>query len=1133
MSPGASGPTPPSAPEPSAASENPSVERALALAAALAEHASRRQGRRERARARRLARLLTDPQAMATVGALTDEVLRIRHASRAAAVLAELAEAPGRGLGPLDRLALVAGARLGRLVPELVLPVVRRRVLWELGDVVLPASRRRFARHARRRQRQGIRLNVNLLGEEVLGDHEAGARAARLRHLLAWPAVQQLSVKISALAAQLDPLRFDHEVERLTERLLDLARVAAAATPPKGLDLDMEGFRDLELTLAVFRRVLDRPGLDALPAGLALQAYLPDSLPALEELARFAHERRRREAVPLKVRLVKGANLPMERVEAELAGWPPAPFDHKADTDAHYKRLLEAALDPANAGALRVGVASHNVFDLAWAVVRAEDLGALDRLQLEMLEGMAPALARVCAERFGDLLLYAPLVDRHDLESAVAYLVRRLDEQRSPEHFLARQFSLRVGSPAWREEADRFRRAVFDAARPAPPTRRTQDRRAEETAPAPILASPRFRNEPDTDFTRPVNRAWVQGHLAARRAERDARDAPIVDGRERHEGTVLVEGIDPSAPTGGAPSRWAAAQEEVVLAAIRAARDGQATWAATDPDERARILRQAAAALARARGRLVATMAVDTGKTVREGDTEVSEAIDYAGYYATQVPPADLAPLGTVLVAAPWNFPLAIPAGGVLGALAAGNTVILKPAPEAIAVAAELVRVLLDAGVPPSALQFVPCLDGEASQLLVTHPDVDAVVLTGSWDTARLFLGWRPRLDLHAETSGKNALVVTATADLDDAIRDLVRSAFGHAGQKCSAASLAIVEAPLLEDRRFLRRLADAVRSLRVGPAWDLATQMGPLIRPPAGPLREALERLEDGERWLVAPRRLDEAGHLWSPGVKLGVQPGSPFHLTECFGPVLGVMRAADLDEAIRLQNQPPYGLTAGLHALDPAEIAVWRDRVQAGNLYVNRHITGAVVGRQPFGGWKRSVVGPGAKAGGPSYVPSLTRPRPLPPDTDPATYAAACRAAWDRLRRPVELAGLAAESNVLRRLPLDRALLVPGDGVDASAVALAEAAAGALRVHLEVLDLAAALGRVELGRKCRVLGKVPDAVLLALLDAGAWLDTRPLAADPAVEVQRWVREQAVAETLHRHGDPSPRRPGLRAQAS
>ncbi|MCK4176313.1 aldehyde dehydrogenase family protein [Aciditerrimonas ferrireducens] len=629
-----------------------------------------------------------------------------------------------------------------------------------------------------------------------------------------------------------------------------------------------------------------------------------------------------------------------------------------------------------------------------------------------------------------------------------------------------------------------------------------------------------------------MNRTWVQGHLAARRAERDARDAPIVEGQERHEGTVLVEGLDPSAPTGGPPSRWAAAQEEVVLAAIRAARDGQAAWAATDPHERARILRQAAAALARARGRLVATMAVETGKTVREGDTEVSEAVDYANYYATQVPPADLEPLGTVLVAAPWNFPLAIPAGGVLGALAAGNTVILKPAPEAVAVAAELVRVLLDAGVPPSALQFVPCLDGEASQLLVTHPDVDAVVLTGSWDTARLFLDWRPRLDLHAETSGKNALVVTATADLDDAIRDLVRSAFGHAGQKCSAASLAIVEAPLLEDRRFLRRLADAVRSLRVGPAWDLATQMGPLIRPPADPLRHALEHLEDGERWLVAPRRLDESGHLWSPGVKLGVQPGSPFHLTECFGPVLGIMRAADLDEAIRLQNQPPYGLTAGLHALDPAEIAFWRDRVQAGNLYVNRHITGAVVGRQPFGGWKRSVVGPGAKTGGPSYVPSLTRPRPLPPDTDPAAYAAACRAAWGRLRQPVELAGLAAESNVLRRLPLDRAVLVPGDGVDAATVALAEAAAGALGVHLQVLDQAAALGRVELGGKCRVLGEVPGAALLALLDAGAWLDTRPLAADPAVEVQRWVREQAVSETLHRHGDPSPRRPGLRAQA-
>ncbi len=230
-----------------------------------------------------------------------------------------------------------------------------------------------------------------------------------------------------------------------------------------------------------------------------------------------------------------------------------------------------------------------------------------------------------------------------------------------------------------------------------------------------------------------------------------------------------------------------------------------------------------------------------------------------------------------------------------------------------MATAAELAEALWEGGVPRTVLQFVPCVDGEASRRLITHPEVDAVVLTGSWETARMFWDWRPRLALHAETSGKNAMVITATADLDEAIADLVHSAFGHAGQKCSAASLAIVEAPVYDDSRFLRRLADAVRSLVVGPAWDLATSMGPLIRPPQDPLLDAFTRLGPGERWLVRPAPLDEHRYLWSPGVKAGVAPGSPFHLTECFGPVLGIMRAADLDEAIRWQNQPAYGLTAG----------------------------------------------------------------------------------------------------------------------------------------------------------------------------------------------------------------------------
>jgi RHH-type proline utilization regulon transcriptional repressor/proline dehydrogenase/delta 1-pyrroline-5-carboxylate dehydrogenase len=795
--------------------------------------------------------------------------------------------------------------------------------------------------------------------------------------------------------------------------------------------------------------------------------------------------------------------------------------------------MLDCVLDPDNQGAVRVGVASHNVFEVAWAITQAGLRGAADRVEIEMLEGMAPALAETVAARLGALLLYAPIVDRRDLESAIAYLVRRLDENSGPDNFLAHQFSLTIGSPVWSAEVARFRRSVDERHRMVVPTRRVQDRAAE--AGRQIEPDGGFANEPDTDFIIAANRKWIAGHVAEIQRAGLGEYRPVVGGQPAG-GSASRPGIDPSRP--GRPAyHWRPAGDDEVGAGIIAAREAGEEWA-QDPAARRRALLGAADALARRRGQLLAVMAFDAAKTVREGDPEVSEAVDFATYYAGHIPAADdrSAPLGTVVVASPWNFPLSIPAGGVLAALAAGNAVILKPAPEAVAVAGALVEALWEGGIPRNVLQFVPCIDGDASRRLITDPDVDAVVLTGSWDTARMFLHWRPRLNLHAETSGKNAIVITATADLDEAIADLVHSAFGHAGQKCSAASLAIVEASVHDDPRFLRRLTDAVRSLRVGRASDPVTSMGPLIRPPEGPLLDAFSHLQAGERWLLRPRALDEHGYLWSPGVKTGVAPGSPFHLTECFGPVLGVMRAADLEEATEWQNQPHYGLTAGLHALDPHEIEWWRERVEAGNLYVNRGTTGAIVRRQPFGGWKRSVVGPGAKAGGPNYVASLRRPNPAGQAVGgqgESAYRKSLQRAWDVMRVPEDPTGLAAEANVFRYRPLRLALICAGEGAAEGDVARARAAAAVVGVTVEFggeaeVQVAAKADRDSAPDKIRFLGTVSNQTRLAAVDAGRWVDASPVAADPQRELLHWVREQAVSERLHRHGNITGRRRGL-----
>ncbi len=1206
------------------------------LARRLLTDANHRDSGRQRRLGRRVARLLDDPAGLALLLALTDEVLRIRHPARAARRLRDVVAGAGglSFLGSLDRAALRAAAATAATSPRAVLALVRARLHADVGSFVGSAEPRQLTRQLTARHRQGFAVNLNLLGEAVLGDDEARRRLHAVAALLRRGDVDAVSVKISSVAAQINPAAFDVEVQRIAAALGHLYETAAACTPPRVVTLDMEEFRDLHLTVAVFRRLLGEPRFHALDAGIVLQAYLPDSLPVLHELLAWAASRQRHGGGRVKVRLVKGANLAMEQVVAELAGWEQPPFTTKAEVDANYKRLLDVALHPANAEVLRVGVATHNLFDVSWALTLADARGVRPMVELEMLQGMAPSSAAAARQVAGGLLLYTPVARRADHDSTVAYLVRRFDENTGPENFLRHQFQLTVGSPAWDDQRRRFEAAVAARRQAVPTTRWAQDRSAEERA-GPARAAHSFANAPDTDFALAANRRWITGHLQPLHqlglavvhavvagqpvgpaapggtgppaGPADAEPArPAGTGAELREravepgepavepgeaaapGVRLADGRDPGRPDTVA-YRWVQLDIAHVDRAVAAARRAQPGWAALDAVLRRQLLRAVAAELARRRGRLLAVMAAEAGKTVAEGDPEVSEAIDFANYYAEHIPgdrsagndpgtaadggpagTARFAPYGTVLVAPPWNFPLSIPAGGVTAALAAGNAVLLKPAPEAVATASVLCQACWAAGIPTDVLQFVPCADDDAGRRLVTHPEVDAVVLTGSWDTAQRFLQWRPQLHLHAETSGKNAMVITAAADLEQAVADLVRSAFGHAGQKCSAASLAVVEASVYDDRRFRRQLADATRTLRPGPGWELSTTIGPLIRPPSGPLADAVDRLGPGEWWLVEPRTVGAGGQLLSPGVKLGVQPGSPFHLTECFGPVLGLMRADDLPHAVALQNMPPYGLTAGLQSLDPAEIAWWCDHVEAGNLYVNRHITGAVVRRQPFGGWKRSVVGPGAKTGGPNTVASLGRWRTFGPAPDPATFEAAVRRVLRHQLAPADPTGLRAEANTLRYLPLRQVLLRVGVGVDTQWVELALAAARAagVAVTLSVAEprsgavtfsdaatgsrsasgsgpasgsgsasgsgpaggsgLVSVAGDDELADrladlpgidKLRLLGPASDRLLGAAYQAGLWVDRVPVVGEARREALRWVREQAISETLHRHG--------------
>ena len=1096
-------------PRPSPADADRLVEPAVTLAADWLRRARADLRPSERRTIDRLQGVVDDPEGVAFTMRFVDRVSRHRDDGAAADQLASLVRGhalPGF-LSPVDRTLLRAGAALAPRTPRLVMPMARQRMRQLVGHLVVDADPGPMRRHLEAERAEGFGLNVNLLGELVLGEGEAERRFGRTLALVDDPAVDYVSVKVSSVASQLDLWSFDVTVGRIEERLRALFTRAASSRPPTFVNLDMEEYRDLELTLRAFTAVLDEPALRHLDAGIVLQAYLPDAFEALGRLTAWSTARHTGGGGTVKIRLVKGANLAMERVDAAVHGWEQAPFETKGLVDASYKKCLDWVLHPERMSGVRIGVASHNLFDLAWAHLLAAERGLGGKVEMEMLQGIAPAQARAVRDDDGGLRLYTPVVSRRDFDIAIGYLFRRLEENTSPDNFLRHLWTLEPASDEFARQADLFRAAV--AARDDVDTtpRRLRPRRHP--------AAEGFANEPDTDPSLPTTQAWL---AEVRRIEPTPVRTPL---------TITTESVD------------------AVVAAARAAQPG---WAALPAAERRAVLRRAADGLAARRGELLATMAHEGRKTFAEADPEISEAIDFARWYAEgavqleelqRTEGAAFTPFGVVAVAPPWNFPVAIPAGGVLASLAAGNAVLFKPTLETPRCAEIVAEECWAAGVPADVLRFVRTPDDDVGRHLVT--EADAVVLTGAWETATLFRSWRPDMALLAETSGKNALVVTPQADVDLAATDLVRSAFGHSGQKCSAASLAILVGDLADDQRFLGKVLDAARSLRLGWPTEPGTTMGPVIVPPSGKLLTALTALEPGEQWLLEPRLLDDSGALWSPGIKTGVAPGSPFHQTEYFGPVLGIMRAVDLDEAIALQNGVPYGLTGGIHSLDPDEVEHWLAHVQVGNAYVNRHITGAIVRRQPFGGWKRSSVGPGAKAGGPDYVLQLGTWADR--DGEAVDPSSSDRHWWESYyATDHDPTGLFCEQNVLRYLPRPDILVRVGSGADPAAAARTVAAAVRVGVRPDVSAaddagasagtrsglsvavesdeaFAARLAGHPFGR-VRHVGAAPAVVRAAALEAEVDVIDAPVVSSGRLELRWYLREQAVSRTLHRFGN-------------
>lgn len=885
--------------------------------------------------------------------------------------------------GRFDRLLIKAYLLGGYLFPLIAMPIFKLKLRNETNKIIIAEERPKLTKHLAGRRKSNIGQNINLLGEVVLGDGEAETRYKHYLEALEEPDINYISIKLSGIYAQIHSLSYEQNKKELCDQVATVYQKAInhpyidnnGEKRAKFVNLDMEEYKDTELTLDVFIEVLSRPEFKNYTAGIVIQAYLPDASGFQKRLLDFAKKRLSEGGAPVKMRLVKGANLQMESIISSLRGWPVPVYPSKIEVDANYMHILDIALLPENVKACPVGVASHNYFSIAYAHLLAEKNNVSEYVTFEMLEGMANNLPRVMRKLQKQIILYTPVVKANHFLNAISYLVRRLDENTGKDNFLSYTFNLKLNSPQWNFLANQFLEAyqLKDTIHTTP--FRTQDRNKK---PNPVKDIHTFANESDTDLDLPQNRAWALNVLKKWETTVNEKNftVPVQIGdketvtkykklyhdRSRNDESVFCEANLSSL--------------EQVKEIIAIAERDASNWRKTTVDKRNEILHQVAENLSAKRGDLIGCMAAITGKTFTEGDVEVSEAIDFCRFYPLSMKYFDrlktvsYRPKGIILVIPPWNFPLAIPAGGVAAALSGGNTVILKPATAALPVAWEFAKCFWDAGVPKDALQVICPAERTSLNYLTSHSAIKHIILTGGTDTAFRLLKNSPHTPLSAETGGKNAIIITANADQDHAILNTVSSAFSNAGQKCSACSLLLVDKKTYNNESFQSKLKDAVTSLRTGSVWDTMNYVGPMIDNNNEKLQYAIEHLEEGESWLVAPEFVDKKKYILKPTVKWGVKPTSYTFKNELFAPFLSVVCIDSLEQGIEYANSSEYGLTAGLQSLNEDEQTLWKKSIEAGNLYINRGITGAIVRRQPFGGMKRSAFGGGIKAGGPNYV-------------------------------------------------------------------------------------------------------------------------------------------------------------------
>jgi RHH-type proline utilization regulon transcriptional repressor/proline dehydrogenase/delta 1-pyrroline-5-carboxylate dehydrogenase len=898
------------------------------------------------------------------------------------------------GYAPLIR----TGVRAARIVPFISGQLLRWNVSGMARQFIAGRNPEDVMKTLRKKRKQGIGFTVDLLGEAVVSENEANEYAMRCLELLehlgrecrGWSdplgknadlfPVVNLSVKISALYSQMNPADPADAIAHLAPKLRPILR--RARDLGAFVNFDMESYAHKNSTLELFKTLfMESEFRDWPQVGIVIQAYLRDAEDDLRDLLKWGRERGTRFAV----RLVKGAYWDFEKIKSRQNGWACPVFLQKPESDLNFEVITRILLE--NESIVTAAFGSHNVRSIAHAQALAEELGIdKSRFEFQLLYGMAGPVKRALVEMGYRVREYSPV---GELLPGMAYLVRRLLENTSNEGFLRAKFSENVS------EAQLLRDPSELVSAQGP----NGARHVEVSGNGASLDTPpgdTYENAPLVNFVYQQNQDRMRETLAHVKTQLGQKYPLVIDG-DRVWTESTIASINPSQPdevVGHVAEAGIAEAER----AVKAAREAFEKWSRTPFETRCRMLERAADIMHRRRYEISALEVYEVGKAWAEADGDIREAMDFCLFYAQQMRLIGRPrltqhvlgeesyqhywPRGVAMIIAPWNFPLAILTGMTTAALVTGNTVIMKPAEQSAVVGARLMEIFEEAGVPHGVLNYLPGKGSVMGAHLVDHKDVDLIAFTGSrevglriWKSAgETREGQRELKRVICEMGGKNAVIIDSDADLDEAIVDTIYSAFGYQGQKCSACSRLIILEEIYP--RAMERLMSAAASLRVGNPEEPGITVGPVIDGKAH--KTILGYIESGKQEArLAFQRGDvpTQGFFIPPTIFTNVDPKAKIACEEIFGPVLSVIKARDLDDAFEIANGTEFALTAGFFSRSPANIERAKAELVAGNVYVNRSCTGAVVGRHPFGGFKMS--GGGTKAGGADYLLQFVVPR------------------------------------------------------------------------------------------------------------------------------------------------------------